>query len=50
MPKPVILPPTDKTPEQIAQAILNYQPTSKGRPVPKDHEQTTQVGGTATSR
>ena len=26
MPKPVVLPPTDKTPEEIARAILNYRP------------------------
>ena len=48
MPKPVVLPPTDKTPEEIAQAILNYRP--EGTPVPKDNEQTTRVGGTATSQ
>ena len=36
MPKPVILPPTDKTPEEIAQAILNYRPAQDNAEQAKD--------------
>ncbi len=31
MPKPVILPPTDKTPEEIARAILNFRPSARDK-------------------
>ena len=34
MPKPVMLPPTDKTPEEIARAILNFRPPAA--PTPRD--------------